>query len=376
MIPLTKPYWGKKEIQSVTQALYKSDGVGDGIYTAALIAYTKKITGAQYAYAVPSCTHGLELACRAVGIGIGDEVIVPSFTLSSTANCVVLTGARPVFADIDKATYCIDPSSIERQITKKTKGIIVVHYAGMSCDMMRIKKIAKQHKLFIIEDAAHCIGAYYKGKMLGTLGDIGVFSFHGTKNVCSGEGGMVVTNTKKLADRMDIFRANGTNRSAFLDHRVSLYTWVGPGSSFLMSDILAALLLPQLHRLSEIARRRTRIAMHYMRLFKGVSCVHLPIVPTHTTPNWHIFAIRFDTAGQAKTFSTLLKERGITAVRHYVPLHSSPMGRKLSGKQVQSLPVTEAVAETLVRLPIYPNMNQKEEAYVAKTIKQVASMVG
>lgn len=376
MIPLTKPYWGTKEIQSITQAIHNSDGVGDGIYTTKLITYVKKITGAHYAYTVPSCTHGLELACRAFGIGTGDEVIVPSFTLSSTANCVVLTGARPVFADIDKETYCIDPSSIEKLVTKKTKGIIIVHYAGMPCDMEKIKHIARKHKLFIIEDAAHCIGAYYKGHMLGTLGDIGVYSFHGTKNVCCGEGGMVVTNKKKLADRMDIFRANGTNRSAFLDHRVSLYTWVGPGSSFLMSDILASLLLPQITHLPVIAKKRTIIARQYMRVFKGVPYIHLPIIPKGATPNWHIFAIRFDTPMQAKTFGTRLKERGITAVRHYVPLHSSPMGRMLSGKAFHPLPVVETVAETLVRLPIYPGLTQPQVAYIMETVKKVMYMVG
>lgn len=367
MIPLHKPFWGNKEIYSVNQALKKSDGVGDGYYTKKLIEITKKITKASYVYTVPSCTHGLELACRALNIGYGDEVIVPSFTLSSTANCVVLTGARPVFADIDEKTYCIDPTSITRLITKKTKGIIVVHYAGMPCDMEKIKKIAKQHKLFIIEDAAHCIGSYYKKKMLGTIGDIGVFSFHGTKNVCSGEGGMVVTNSKKLADKMEVFRANGTNRNAFLDHRVALYTWVGPGSSFLMSDILAALLIPQMKRLFEIAKKRTAIAHRYIQAFQKIAHITLPMVPMGATPNWHIYAIRFNDAAEASAFTIKMKKHGITVARHYVPLHSSPMGRKISGKRFQHLPVVEHVAETLIRLPIYPSLTEKQQTFIIKT---------
>lgn len=353
-----------------------SDGVGDGVYTTMLIDLMKKITHTKYAFTVPSCTHGLELACRALGIGVGDEVIVPSFTLSSTANCVVLTGARPVFADIDEKTYCINPASIERLITKKTKGIIVVHYAGMPCDMEKIQKLAKQHKLFIIEDAAHCIGAYYKGKMLGTIGDVGVFSFHGTKNVCSGEGGVVVTNNKQFAAIMDIFRANGTNRSAFLDHRVSLYTWVGLGSSFLMSDILAALLIPQVKALSLITKKRTKIAQMYTHAFQGMEHVQLPIVPQDSTPNWHIYALRFETAVQVKLFTAYMKEHGITVARHYVPLHSSPMGKKLSGSRFHPLPVVDRVAETLVRLPIYSGLTKNKVDRIIKTVKKALVMIG
>ncbi len=368
MIVLHKPYWGKNESNLVVQALKTSDGVGDGIYTKQLVHEIQKITHAKYGFAVPSCTHGLELACRALGIGPGDEVIVPAFTLSSTANCVVLTGARPVFADIDEATYCIDPASISRLITKKTKGIIVVHYAGMPCDMEKIKKIAKQHKLFIIEDAAHCIGSYYKGKMLGTFGDVGVFSFHGTKNVCSGEGGMVVTNNKKLAEKMDIFRANGTNRSAFLDHRVSLYTWVSPGSSFLLSDILAALLLSQMKHLSVISKKRTAIAHTYMKAFQHIPTLQLPVVPSGAKPNWHIFAVRLETPEKASAFTAFMKAHGITASRHYVPLHTSLMGKRLSGKQFIHLPVAQQVAETLIRLPIYPGLTKKEVSHIIKTV--------
>lgn len=367
IISLHKPYWGKEEALALARALKQSNGVGDGFYTNKLDNVIKQLTHSSSVFAVPSCTQGLELACRVMGIGIGDEVIVPGFTLSSSANCVVLTGARPVFADIEEDTYCIDPKSIVRSITKKTKGIIVVHYAGMPCRMEEIQKIARKHKLFIIEDAAHCIGAYYKDKMLGTFGDVGVFSFHGTKNVCSGEGGMVVTNNKKLAEKMDIYRANGTNRSAFLDHRVALYTWVGLGSSYLMSDLLAALLVAQLKKLTIITKKRTAVAYRYTKAFLSYPGVHVPTVPIGALPNWHIYAIRFDKPSVAKQFTAYMKEHRITAIRHYVPVHASPMGKMLSGKLHQSLPVVERVAETLVRLPIYPGLSNQEVSYVCHT---------
>ncbi|KKR03408.1 MAG: 4-keto-6-deoxy-N-Acetyl-D-hexosaminyl-(Lipid carrier) aminotransferase [Microgenomates group bacterium GW2011_GWC1_39_12] len=365
-ISLHKPYWGKEESRIVADSLKKSNGVGDGLYTKRLDDVIKRLTHSSYVFAVPSCTHGLELACRVMGIGIGDEVIVPGFTLSSSANCVVLTGARPVFADIEENTYCIDPKSIIQLISKKTKGIIVVHYAGMPCRMEEIQSIAKQHKLFIIEDAAHCIGAYYKGKMLGTIGDVGVYSFHGTKNICSGEGGMVVTNNKKLVEKMDIFRANGTNRSAFLDHRVALYTWVGLGSSYLLSDLLAALLIAQLKKLIIITKKRTAIAHRYTKSFLSYPGVHVPTVPRGALPNWHIYAIRFDKPTIAKQFTQYMNEHNISAVRHYVPIHTSPMGRELSGKLHRPLPVVERVAETLVRLPIYPGLSKKQIERVIK----------
>lgn len=360
MIPLHKTYWGIEEAAMVRKALTLSNGVGDGLYTKKLISLIQTLTHTRYAFAVPSCTQGLELACRVMHLSANDEVIVPSFTLSSTANCVVLTGARPVFADIDRTTYCIDPSSIEKLITKKTRGIILVHYAGMPCDMERINRLAKKHKLFIIEDAAHCIGSYYKGKMLGTFGDIGVFSFHGTKNVACGEGGMVVTNNKQLAEQMDIFRANGTNRTAFLDHRVSLYTWVGMGSSYLLSDLLAALLIPQLRHLRIITKKRSWVASEYTKMLSQYASINTPVVPKGCDPNWHIYAIRFHHPTHAIEFTQHMKKNHITAIRHYVPLHSSPMGRLLSGTNYVPLPIVEDVAETLVRLPIYPSLSKRE----------------
>lgn len=370
IISLHKPFWGKEEQAVLLEAMKQSDGVGEGVYTKKLNGIVKKLTHSKYVFAVPSCTQGLELACRAMGIGAGDEVIVPGFTLSSSVNCVVLTGAHPVFADIKEDTYCIDSKSILRLITKKTKGIIVVHYAGMPCDMEEIQKIAKQHELFIIEDSAHAIGAYYKGKMLGTFGDIGVFSFHGTKNIACGEGGMVVTNNKNLADFMDVYRMNGTNRSAFLDHRISLYTWMGPGSNYLLPDILAALLLAQLSKLQWITKKRTEVAKAYSQAFSGYTHIHLPVIPEGAHPNWHIYAIRFDSPILAQKFTAYMKAHRITAIRHYVPVHSSPMGKSISGNTYTPLPVVERVAETLVRLPIYPALSDRDLSYVCRTAER------
>jgi dTDP-4-amino-4,6-dideoxygalactose transaminase len=360
-IPLTKPYWGKEEEKAVIQALRTTSGSGDGTYSAKIVARFKEMLGVSYVYPVTSCTHGLELAVAALGVGAGDEVIVPSFTLSSTANCVFLRGATPVIADIERETYGIDPEDTKRLITTKTKGIIVVHYAGMPCKIEAILALARKSNLWVVEDAAHAIGATYKGKPLGTFGDAGAFSFHGTKNVCCGEGGITVTNNKQLAEKMDIFRAAGTNRSAFMRHEVALYTWVGEGTSFFMSDLLAAVIDAQLDKLSYINVKRQRVASVYSKALEPYAgIITLPRIPVGAYPNWHIYAITFRSEKNAKMFLNGMREKEIGVATHYVPLHSSPMGKKISGKRFRRLPVVEKTASTLVRLPIYPALTLKQ----------------
>lgn len=375
-IPLTKPYWGKHEEKAVVRALRETNGVGDGKNTAILLSMLKKTTGAAWACAVPSCTHGMELAMAgfaATGrLNPGEEVIVPSFTLSSTANSVVLAGGIPVFADIDAKTYMIDPASVEKKITKKTRGILLVHYAGMAAPMEALRKIAKKHKLWIAEDAAHAIGASYKGQALGFVTDVGVYSFHGTKNVSCGEGGVVLTSDTALADAMDIYRVCGTNRKAFLEGKVDLYSWVGKGTSFLLSDILSAILVEQLKQIKTINKRRNQIASFYMKaLHSFQDVVQLPIVSFGTTPNWHIYAIVFKNPEQRKFFVTEMRKKGIEVSTHYVPLDSSQMGKALQKKVEKPLPVTEHIAGTLVRLPIYPFLTQKQIIYIAHALKHV-----
>ena len=308
---------------------------------------------------------------RALGIGPGDEVILPSFTMTSTANCVVLTGATPVFADIKEDSYNVDPESIAEKITAKTRGIIVVHYAGMSCDMVQIASLAKRHRLFIVEDAAHAIGATYRGKQLGTLSAIGAFSFHGTKNISCGEGGAALTDDPKLADKMDIFRANGTNRSAFLAGMVSRYSWVGTGSSFFLSDLLAAVACAQLTRIRSIIRQRAAIAAYYSQAlsrYRGV--IALPKVTPGTSPNWHIYAIRFTSPEKRSEFMKGMRVLGIEVSSHYVPLHTSVMGLAIHARPAK-LPVTDRVANTLVRLPIYPGLTAAQLRYIVTSAQKV-----
>jgi dTDP-4-amino-4,6-dideoxygalactose transaminase len=373
-IPLSKPFWGKEEERVLVDALHTTIGTGDGRYSKLLTKRLMGILRVPYVFPVTSCTHAMELAIRVINVGPGDEVIVPSFTMTSTANAIVLSGATPVFADIDPHTYCIDPQDVQRLITKKTKGIMVVHYAGMACEMKTLSKIAKKHKLFIIEDAAHAVGASYFGKALGTFGCMGAFSFHGTKNVCCGEGGVLVTNNSKLSEKIHIFRANGTNRHKFLQGLVAKYHWVAPGSSYFLSDILASVVYTQLAKVKEINARRTAISKEYTKAFKEFGgTIQLPIVPEGTNPNWHIYAVKFPTTSSRKSFARAMRAAGIEVSSHYVALHSSPMGRRIAHDR--SLPITDDVAATLVRLPIYPSLTMREIEYITAIARRILKKI-
>ncbi len=371
-IPLHKPLWGKKAENAVLRAMRTGSGVADGPYSQELRVKLKKETGAKYALPVTNCTHGMETIVAGLGAKTGDEVIVPSFTLASTATAVMIRGAKPVFADIDPVTYSLDPHDVEKMITKRTVGIMTVHYAGMAgAHFDALAVLARQYKLWVVEDAAHCIGSFYRHRHLGTFGIAGAFSFHGTKNVACGEGGAIVTNNKKLADTMEIFRAIGTDRQAFLQGKVSLYQWVGEGSSFMLSDILAALVNIQLDQIDRINKDRNHIASEYTKRFSlFADKIQLPVIPKGMTqPNWHIYALKFHSVEARKKFVFLMREKHIEVSTHYVPLHTSPMG-KLLGNRHQLL-VTEDVAATLVRMPIYAGMTQKEFDYVMTSAQKV-----
>lgn len=375
MIPLTKPYWGNQEAEMLLRAFQTTTGVGDGPYSRKLTGRLMSLLQVSHAFPVTSCTHALELSMRALGVGAGDEVILPSFTMTSTANCVVLTGATPVFVEIDPLTYCIDPGDVQQAITRKTRGIVVVHYAGMACDMEKLGHIAKKHKLFIVEDAAHAIGAKYLGKSLGTFGAAGAFSFHGTKNVSCGEGGALVTNDSILAKKIGIFRANGTNRNDFIKGLVAKYHWIGAGSSYFLSDLLASIVLVQLAKLRMINAARTKIAASYTRALSQFSGkIQLPVVSKGTSPNWHIYAIKLPTIAARQQFVEALRGAGIEVSLHYVPLHSSPMGKRVGGNK-RKLPITEDVATTLVRLPIYPGLTERELNYITTTARQILKKI-
>ncbi len=375
-IPLHKPFWGKRVEQAIIRAMRTGSGVADGPQSQLMREKLKKLTGARYALPVTNCTHGMEAAVAGLGAKVGDEVIVPSFTLSATATAVMIRGAKPVFADIDPVTYCLDPVDVAKAITKRTVGIITVHYAGMAGPQFaNLLALAKRHTLWVVEDAAHCIGSFYRRRHLGTFGVAGAFSFHGTKNVASGEGGAVVTSDAALAGTMEIFRAIGTDRQAFLQGKVSLYQWVGEGSSYMLSDLLASLINIQLNQIDRINKDREHIASEYSKVLQSFSSIQLPTIPIGMTkPNWHIYALRFANSLLRDSFIRKMRRKHIEVSTHYVPLHASPMGKRLGGG-ARHLPATEDVAATLVRLPIYAGMTELELEYVIsaaqKTLKSL-----
>ncbi len=368
-IPLHKTFWGREEEKAAIDAIRSGTGVGDLSYSEKLAKLLEKDLGIKYVLPTGSGTAALELA-SACAIKKGAEVIMPSFTFSSCANAVILAGAKPVFADIDINTYNIDPLEIEKKITKKTKAIMVVHYAGMACDMESIDKIAQKNNLIVIEDAAHALGAKFMGKNLGTLGNIGCFSFHGTKNAASGEGGAFVTNDKSIFKIAEIIREKGTNRSSFMRGERRKYSWVNVGRSLILSDILSAIALEQVKKLEKITDLRKKNAEYLLKkLNKLSSKLVLPQVSNGTSPNWHIFAIRVPRISRDKVISEL-RMYGVEASFHYLPLHMSVMGKKL-GYKAGWLPVTEEVASTLIRLPMHPRLKRSEMDFIAAVLGKI-----
>ena len=368
-IPLHKTFWGKEEEKAAITAIRSGTGIGDLAFSEALAREISKKLDAPYVLPTGSGTAALELAC-ALLLKRGQEVILPSFTFSSCANAILLTGARPIFCDIDINTYNLDPADVQKKITKKTRAIMVVHYAGMACDMEKIQKIADENNLYVIEDAAHALGAKYKGQHLGTIGTVGCFSFHGTKNVASGEGGAFVTSNKQIFKNAEIIREKGTNRSSFMRGERKKYSWVKVGRSLILSDILSAIALEQIRKLEKITSLRRKNTDYFLkRLQKLSSKIILPKVTEGTDPNWHIFAIRIPRLLREKIIKGL-REFGVEASFHYLPLHTSEMGKKLGYKK-GDLPVTEEVASTLIRLPIHPKLKKSEIDYIVAALEKI-----
>jgi len=369
IIPLHKTYWGKEEERAAIAALRSGTGVGDLAFSEALTRELSRKLNVPYVLPTGSGTAALELAC-ALLLKYGHEVILPSFTFTSCANAILLAGAKPVFCDIDINTYNIDPAEIEKKITKKTKAIMIVHYAGMACAMDKILKIANENNLYVIEDAAHALGATYNGKNLGTIGNIGCFSFHGTKNVASGEGGVFVTNEKEIFKNAEIVREKGTNRSSFMRGERKKYSWVKVGRSLILSDILSAIAFEQIKKLDKITSLRRKNAEYFLSKLKRLSSkIILPIVSEGTNPNWHIFAIRIPRGLRTQVIKGL-REFAVEASFHYLPLHQSQMGKKL-GYKTKDLPVSEEVAATLIRLPMHPKLKKSEIDYIVAALAKI-----
>jgi len=309
----------------------------------------------------------------ALEIGPGDEVICPSFTFVSTANAIVRQRAKPVFCDVCEDTLNLDPTDVAAKLTSRTRAVIVVHYGGIACDMDSFQKLARRHRLAIVEDAAHAIGAKYRGRHLGTLGDMGCYSFHETKNLTCGEGGALLTDDRVHAARAEIIREKGTDRAAFLRGEVNKYTWQSEGSSYLLSEVLAAVLAAQWKKLARITRRRREIFQRYMERLaplQRAGDLTLPFVPAGCETNGHLFYVRLPSERARNRCLANLRGRGIGAAFHFVPLHSSPYGRQF-GIQPGALPVTERASRTLLRLPLYPQLRNRDVDFISTSLEAV-----
>ncbi len=345
---------------------------GDGYYTKKVNAIIESCFGARKAMMTTSCTGALEMATYLLQLKPKDEVIVPSFTFSSTANPVLLSGARVVFADISGDTLNIDPADIERKITPRTRAIYPVHYAGVACDMGAIMGIAREHGLWVVEDAAHAVNATYKNKYLGTIGDFGCYSFHETKNYACGEGGALLINTERrdVTLRAEILREKGTDRSRFYRGETDKYTWVDIGSSYLPSDILSAFLYAQLEKMDEIQRKRLAAYHFYYSALLPLEregLLRLPVIPAYSGHNAHLFYILLRNRMARDEVIKRLKPMGVSALFHYLPLHTSPMGYRL-GYRPGDLPVTESVSDRLLRLPLYAGITNDELKHVVSSV--------
>jgi dTDP-4-amino-4,6-dideoxygalactose transaminase len=369
-IPSTKGYFSGREAEYVNEVIALADVSSDGKFTKACASFLEERLAIQKVLMTPSCTAALEMAALLSGLGAGDEVIIPSFTFSSTANAVLRTGALPVFVDITADTLTIDCNLIEAAITERTKAIIPVHYAGVACNMDAVMKIAKKHKLIVIEDAAQGVNAFWKNKSLGSIGNLGAFSFHSTKNYICGEGGALCINSPELVEQAEIIREKGTNRGQFIRNEVDRYTWVGVGSSYLPSELSCAFLYAQLEMMEWSTRRRREVHRHYDRQLKPLQkagLIDLPFISSDVDSNHHIYYLLTRDHATRESLLTFLQRGGIGASSHFQPLHSSPMGVKL-GQRAGQLPVTESVAQRLIRLPIYPQLSQDEQQYITGRI--------
>jgi dTDP-4-amino-4,6-dideoxygalactose transaminase len=365
-IPFNRPYLDGREFQYMQRAIANLHVSGDGQFTKKCHALLEEMLGVPRVLLTTSCTHALELAALLLEIQPGDEVIVPAFTFVSTVNAFVLRGARPVFAEIRPDTLNMDESLLERLITPRTKAIVVVHYAGVGCEMTPIMEVAQRHGIAVVEDNAHGLLGKYRGRNLGTFGCLASQSFHETKNFHCGEGGALVINDPRYCQRAEILREKGTNRSRFFRGEVDKYTWVDVGSSYLPSDLLAAFLCAQLEARESIQSRRTRIWDSYQAQLSGWAKekgVALPTVPAYCEQPAHLFYLLLPTEADRDALIAHLKRRDIYAVFHYQPLHLSEMGRKFGGREGQC-PVTESVSGRLLRLPLYTGMTEAEQSAV------------
>jgi len=361
VIPFNKPYLSGLELQYIEQAVLSGKISGDGVFTKKCHSFFEKRYGFKKVLLTTSCTDALEMAAILIDVKPGDEIIAPSYTFVSTVNAFVLRGAKIVFCDSKKDHPNIDEDKIEALITSKTKAIIPVHYAGIACDMDKIMKIASNYNLYVIEDAAQAIDSYYKGKPLGSIGNLAAFSFHETKNIIAGEGGMLVINDPKFSERAEIIREKGTNRSMFFRGEVDKYGWVDIGSSFLPSDIIAAFLYAQLQSIDSIQNRRKDIWKRYFTTLKPLEdkgFINLALLPDHSTNNGHMFYIECLNVGVRSDLINHLKKNNVLSVFHYLSLHKSEFFKQYYKNE--QLPNSDKFTDGLLRLPLFFELSDSE----------------
>jgi dTDP-4-amino-4,6-dideoxygalactose transaminase len=360
-IPFNKAYMTGRELGYIAQAHQNGHIAGDGHFTKKCHKWLEDSFKVKKALLTPSCTAALELAAILSNINAGDEIIMPSYTFVSTANAFVLRGGVPVFVDVRPDTLNIDESKIESAITNRTRVIVPVHYAGVACDMDVIMAIAKKYRLLVIEDVAQGIMSSYKGRPLGSFGDLSAVSFHETKNISSGEGGALLINNEKFIERAEVVREKGTNRSQFFRGEVDKYTWVDIGSSFLPSDLVSAFLWAQMESARDITNARLRIWSKYHDAFLRLEkekILRRPIVPRGIKHNAHIYYLLCQSEKNRSDFISFMNELGIGTVFHYVPLHTSPFGKFLH-PEPQKLDVSQVLSERIVRLPLWVDMTDE-----------------
>jgi dTDP-4-amino-4,6-dideoxygalactose transaminase len=369
MIPFNKPFIIGKELDYIRQAVESGKISGDGLFTRRCQDFFSLRYGFKKVLLTTSCTDALEMSALLLDIKEGDEVIMPSFTYVSTATAFVLRGAKIVFADIDPLTLNIDAGSIERLISSKTRAIVVVHYAGVACQMDEIIDIAKKNNVFLIEDAALSIGAYYKGKALGSFGQMAAYSFHETKNIIAGEGGALIINDESFSERAEIIREKGTNRSKFFRGETDKYNWVDLGSSFLPSEIIAAFLYAQLENIDQILQKRIGIWDKYsieLQDLEKQDKIRLPRIPEYASKNGQLFYILCRNLPERSSLIQFLLDKKIKTVFHYLPLHISPYYQdKHDGR---ALPVTCDISERILRLPLFYTLTGEEQSYIIEMI--------
>lgn len=369
-IPFNKPFLCGNEIKYIEKAVLSQKICGDGNFTKLCHEFFEKKYGFKKALLTTSCTDALEMTAILLDIKKGDEVIMPSYTFVSTANAFILRGAKIVFVDSQKDHPNMDADLIESLITNKTKVIVPVHYAGMACDMDKIMFLANKHNLFVVEDAAQAIDSYYNGKPLGSIGHFGTFSFHETKNIICGEGGMLVINDENFIERAEIIREKGTNRSQFYRGEISKYNWIDLGSSFLPSDLIAAFLYAQLEKLEEIQNKRKFIWNKYYEELKELELsgkINLPKTTQGTTNNAHLFYITFSNLKERNKYLNFMRKININPVFHYLSLHKSPYYIKKHGER--ELSESDTYSDTLVRLPLFYSLKENEIDYIIRKTK-------